>query len=146
MGKVLNISRMLVWVAECCSWSLKYITRWQAGISLIGVPWKWVRGFQHEALFKSSGINTIFILKCRTRASQFSIFNVMPIQFHHIPQIIQFTYSMAQQPLKSVDSPLMRVNSQLTPWLMESEGSMPHSQGLSNNPYPKLNQSIFSHW
>jgi hypothetical protein len=26
--------------------------------------------------------------------------------------------------------------SQLTPWLMEPGGSMPHSQGLSNNSYP----------
>ena len=28
----------------------------------------------------------------------------------------------------------------LTPWLMEPGGSMPHSQGLSNNPCPELNQ------
>ena len=28
----------------------------------------------------------------------------------------------------------------LTPWLMELEGSMPHSQGLSSNPYPEPNQ------
>ena len=28
----------------------------------------------------------------------------------------------------------------LTPWLMLPRGSMPHSQGLSNNPYPDLNQ------
>ena len=28
----------------------------------------------------------------------------------------------------------------LTPWLMEPGGSMPHSQGHSNNPYPKPNQ------
>ena len=28
----------------------------------------------------------------------------------------------------------------LTPWLMEPGGSMPHSQGLSNNPYPETNQ------
>ena len=29
---------------------------------------------------------------------------------------------------------------QLIPWLMEPGSSMPHSQGLSNNPYPKPNQ------
>ena len=29
---------------------------------------------------------------------------------------------------------------QLTPWLMEPGGSMPHSQGLSNNSYPEPNQ------
>ena len=28
----------------------------------------------------------------------------------------------------------------LTPWLMEPRGSMPHSQGLSNNPFPEPNQ------
>jgi hypothetical protein len=28
----------------------------------------------------------------------------------------------------------------LTPWLMEPEGSMPNSQGLSNNSYPEPNQ------
>ena len=28
----------------------------------------------------------------------------------------------------------------LTPWLMEPGGSMPHSQGLSNNSYPEPNQ------
>ena len=28
----------------------------------------------------------------------------------------------------------------LTPWLMEPGGSMPHLQGLSNNPYPEPNQ------
>ena len=27
----------------------------------------------------------------------------------------------------------------LTPWLMEPGGSVPHSQGLSNNPYPEPN-------
>ena len=29
----------------------------------------------------------------------------------------------------------------LTPWLMEPGDSMPHSEGLSNNPYPEPNQS-----
>ena len=29
----------------------------------------------------------------------------------------------------------------LTPWLMEPGGSMLHSQELSNNSYPELNQS-----
>ena len=33
----------------------------------------------------------------------------------------------------------------LTPWLMEPEGSMPHSQGLSNNPYPEPNQPNYPH-
>jgi hypothetical protein len=28
-------------------------------------------------------------------------------------------------------------NTELTPWLMEPEGSMLLSQGLSNNPYPE---------
>jgi len=28
---------------------------------------------------------------------------------------------------------------QLTPWLMETGGSMPHLQGLSNNSYPEPN-------
>ena len=28
----------------------------------------------------------------------------------------------------------------LTPWLMEPGGSMPHSQGLSNNSLPESNQ------
>ena len=30
----------------------------------------------------------------------------------------------------------------LTPWLMEPGGSMPHSQGLSNNSYPEPNNPI----
>ena len=34
----------------------------------------------------------------------------------------------------------------LTPWLMEPGGSMPHSQGLSNNSYPELNQPNSPHW
>ena len=34
----------------------------------------------------------------------------------------------------------------LTPWLMEPVGSMPQSQGLSNNPYPELNQPNYPHW
>ena len=33
----------------------------------------------------------------------------------------------------------------LTPWLMEPGGSMPHSQGLSNNSYPELNQPNYPH-
>ena len=33
----------------------------------------------------------------------------------------------------------------LTPWLMEPGGSMPHSQGLSINPYPELNQPNYPH-
>ena len=32
----------------------------------------------------------------------------------------------------------------LTPWLMEPGGSMPHSQGLSNNTYPESNYSRLS--
>ena len=28
----------------------------------------------------------------------------------------------------------------ITPWLMKIGSSLPHSQGLSNNPYPELNQ------
>ena len=34
---------------------------------------------------------------------------------------------------------------QLTPWLMEPGGSMPHSQGFSNNPYPEPNQPNSPH-
>ena len=34
----------------------------------------------------------------------------------------------------------------LTPWLMEPGGSMPHSQGLSNNPCPETNQPNYPHW
>jgi hypothetical protein len=30
----------------------------------------------------------------------------------------------------------------LTPWFIKPVGSMPHSQGLSNNPYPKSKQPI----
>ena len=28
----------------------------------------------------------------------------------------------------------------ITPWLMEPGGSMQHSQGFSNNPYPESNE------
>ena len=35
--------------------------------------------------------------------------------------------------------PISKLTNQLTPLLMEPEGSMPHSQGLSNNPYPEPN-------
>ena len=34
----------------------------------------------------------------------------------------------------------------LTPWLMEPGGSMLHSQGLSDNPYPDSNQPNYPHW
>jgi hypothetical protein len=34
----------------------------------------------------------------------------------------------------------------VTPWLMEYVGSIPHSQGLSNNPHPESNQPNSSHW
>ena len=34
---------------------------------------------------------------------------------------------------------------QLTPWLMEPGGSLPHSQGLSNNSYPEPNQPNSPH-
>ena len=34
---------------------------------------------------------------------------------------------------------------ELTPWLMEPGGSMPHSRGLSNNPFPELNQPNYPH-
>ena len=30
-------------------------------------------------------------------------------------------------------------------WLTELENSLPHSQGLSNNPYPEPNQTNSSH-
>ena len=34
----------------------------------------------------------------------------------------------------------------LTQWLMGPGGSMPHSQGLSNNSYPEPNQPNYPHW
>ena len=34
----------------------------------------------------------------------------------------------------------------LTPWLKKPVGSMPHSQGLFNNPYPEPNQPNSPHW
>ena len=34
---------------------------------------------------------------------------------------------------------------ELTPWIMEPGGSMPHSEGLSDNPYPETNQLNSSH-
>ena len=40
-------------------------------------------------------------------------------------------------------SELLKMNL-LTPWYMEPGGSMPHSQKLSNNSYPKPNQPIFN--
>ena len=33
----------------------------------------------------------------------------------------------------------------ITSWLMEPGGSMPNSQGLSNNPYPEPNQPYYPH-
>ena len=36
-------------------------------------------------------------------------------------------------------------SNKLTPWLMEPGGSMPHSQGLSNNFYPEPNQPNYPH-
>ena len=32
----------------------------------------------------------------------------------------------------------------LIPWLMELGSSMPHSQGLSNNPYPEPDQLVLT--
>ena len=40
----------------------------------------------------------------------------------------------------------IKIRNWLTPWLMECGGSMPHSQGLSNNPYPELNQPNSTYW
>ena len=34
----------------------------------------------------------------------------------------------------------------LTPWLMKPGGSMPHSHGLSNNPYSESNKPNFSYY
>ena len=50
-----------------------------------------------------------------------------------------------------VDAPLHRLDkvafkNVLTPWLMQPGGSMQHSQGLSNNPYPEPNQPNSPHW
>ena len=39
---------------------------------------------------------------------------------------------------------LREVINLLAPWLMEPGGSIPHSQGLSNNFYLELNQPISS--
>ena len=35
---------------------------------------------------------------------------------------------------------VIRISNQLILWLMEPGGSMPHSQGPSNNPYSEPNQ------
>ena len=47
-------------------------------------------------------------------------------------------------PIPSIDTYIFN-NNELTPWLMETGGSMPHSQGLSNNSYPEPNQPNSPH-
>ena len=41
---------------------------------------------------------------------------------------------------------LVSTSNILISWLMEPRASMPHSQGLPNNPYPELNQPKYPHW
>ena len=52
----------------------------------------------------------------------------LPILFCNTANINQFTYLLS-----------LCITYSLTPWLMEPGGSMPNSQGLSNNPYPEIN-------
>ena len=47
--------------------------------------------------------------------------------------------------LRNVSTAVISVYLTLTPWLMEPGGSMPHSQGLSNNSYPEPNQPNYPH-
>ena len=41
---------------------------------------------------------------------------------------------------------LIHFTKQLTPLIVKSQGSMPHSQRLSNNPYPEWNRPTSSYW
>ena len=50
----------------------------------------------------------------------------------------QYSSSSAWQILKFKSNLKL---TKLTSWFMEPGGSMPYLQGLSNNPYPKSNQS-----
>ena len=46
---------------------------------------------------------------------------------------------------ESATLPVVQLERAITPWFMKPGGSMSRSQGLSNNPYPKLNQPNSSH-
>jgi hypothetical protein len=50
---------------------------------------------------------------------------------------------LLNQSLSTTSLPLQAVQpNYLTPWFMEPDGSMPHSQRPSNNPYPEVNQNF----
>ena len=47
--------------------------------------------------------------------------------------------------IRSVAASIITTTTKLTSWLMKPGGLMPHSQGLSNNPYPEPNQPNYPH-
>ena len=55
-------------------------------------------------------------------------------------------HSKAQVPCHEYLGTTIQYNGKiLTPCLIEPGGSMPHSQGLSNNPYPEQNEFNYPH-
>ena len=69
------------------------------------------------------------------------------VSFPDVQQTIQLgARGIITQKLMSFRKLIGRVKRiKLTPWLMEPGGSMPHSQGLSNNSYPEPNQPNYPH-
>ena len=76
--------------------------------------------------------------------------SIIPIlrRINPVPRIDTYFFKIQSNIVIHLDLPngLIPVGlKKLTSWLMEPGGLMPHSQGLSNNPYPEANQPNYPH-
>ena len=66
------------------------------------------------------------------------------LRFFQPPSLHRNLYLIDEWPLSHEHTMIFLEREMVTPWLMEPGGSMPHSQELSNNPFPEPNQPNFS--
>ena len=91
------------------------------------VPWAWECGIRNTWKREPKHLFSLLEASCRSRKSK-----------HTVKEIIL--------KLRHLVKPVLSQATTLILWLMEPRGSMPHSQGLSNNPYPEPNQPNSSCW
>ena len=90
---------------------------------------------------RSTSINTTAV----SPAHKTGIHIVLIIYCSHVTRLRSATFISAESPIDVswyLGFRCLYVTYELTPWLMEPAGSMPHSQRLSNYLYPEPNQFL----
>ena len=131
------------WAKKLCKWG-QVLGRYSRLVTLLS----WARTIQfvkqytilHKQISYNPNLTTIAVgaPTCPVSEPSLSSWAYIEIVMTYFHEQYQHLYSNIFLAFPSVNL--------LTLWLMKPGGSMTHSQGLSNNPYPEQNQLNPSYW